>query len=87
MEEKIFELMEKMYSGLMGEISSVKQEVKTLGNQVARLENDLKPKVEAALDGYKIVFEKLNTLESKVDNINEKVEKQEVEIKVIKGGR
>ncbi len=115
MEQMIYEFMEKMYSDLMNEISSVKkeleslkqdvesvkqdvtsvnqevssvkQDVKTIGNQVIRLENDLKPKIEAGLDGYRLVIERLNTLENKVDNINTKVEKQEVEIKVIKGGR
>ena len=76
MEDKIFDLIEKMYSDL-------KNEIKTVGNQVAKIENDLKPKVETALEGYTVVCEKLDILESKVDNINSKVEKQEVEIRVI----
>ena len=80
MEDKIFDLIEKMYSEL-------KNEIRTVGNQVAKIENDLKPKVETALEGYSVVYEKLNAIESKVDNINAKVEKQEVEIRVIKGGR
>lgn len=80
MEDKIFDLIEKMYSDL-------KNEIKTVGNQVAKMENDLKPKVETALEGYSVVYEKLDILESKVDNINSKVEKQEVEIRVIKGGK
>ena len=76
MEDKIFDLIEKMYSDL-------KNEIKTVGNQVAKIENDLKPKVETALEGYTVVYEKLDILESKIDNINSKVEKQEVEIRVI----
>lgn len=80
MEDKIFDLIEKMYSDL-------KSEIKTVGNQVAKIENDLKPKVETALEGYTVVYEKLNILESKIDNINSKVEKQEFEIRVIKGGK
>jgi len=79
-EDKIFDLLEKMYSDL-------KNEIRTVGNQVAKIENDLKPKVETALEGYSVVYEKLSMLESKVDNINSKVEKQEVEIRVIKGDK
>lgn len=62
-------------------------EIKTVNNQVIRIENDLKPKVETALEGYKIIYEKLDSLDKKVEIINSKVEKQEVEIKVIKGGK
>ena len=62
-------------------------EIKTVNNQVIRIENDLKPKVETALEGYKIIYEKLDSLDKKVEIVNSKVEKQEVEIKVIKGGK
>ena len=36
------------------------------------------------LDGYKQTYEKLNNIEEKVDEIDLKVERQDVEIKVIK---
>lgn len=62
-------------------------EIKTVNNQVIRIENDLKPKVETALEGYKIIYEKLDSPDKKVEIINSKVEKQEVEIKVIKGSK
>ena len=80
MDDKIFELIEKMYSDLKNEIKTVnnqviriendlKSEIKTLSNQVIRIENDLKPKVETALEGYKIIYEKLDSLDKKVEII------------------
>jgi len=68
--------------------------VETIGNQTTKLENKLDNNSKALFDGYNLVYEKLqehdkrfDSLESKVDNINAKVEKQEVEIRVIKGGK
>lgn len=56
----------------------------SLIKQVAQIENDLKPKVEAALDGYKVVYEKLEVLENKVDKLAETVESHDVKIEVIR---
>ncbi len=53
-------------------------------SDIIRLENDLKPKVMAALDGYKVVYEKLGVLHEEVLKISKKVEAQEVELRVIR---
>ena len=42
---------------------------------------------KALYDRYKLTYEKLITLEKKVDEIENKVEKQDVEIRVIKGAK
>lgn len=92
MEDKMFELMSKMYSEMKqgfinvdNKFEDIDNKIENLSKQVMSLENDLKPKVESALDGYKLVYEKLTDLSEKVDIINSKVEKQDVEIRVIKG--
>lgn len=94
MEDKAFELLTKMYgeftdfkSEIKEQFIEVNQKVENLSNQFTLFENGLKPKIETALDGYKVVYEKLNTLEEKVDNISSKVEKQDVEIRVIKSAK
>ena len=94
MEDKIFDLIEKMYVDLKNEIRTLSDKVETIGNQTTKLENKLDNNSKALFDGYNLVYEKLqehdkrfDSLESKVDNINAKVEKQEVEIRVIKGGK
>ena len=95
MEEKIFGFMEKMYSEIqelrkgqdkltVGQ-EKLENDIKTLGNQVAQIENDLKPKIEVALDGYKVVYEKLEIIENKVDKLATTVESHDVKIEVIRG--
>jgi len=87
LEDKIFELLTKMYSEMTEQFKEINNKLdnKADKSDIVRMENDLKPKVDAALEGYKVVYEKLTTLEEKVDIINSRVEKQDVEIRVIKG--
>lgn len=80
MEDKVFELMTKLYSefsdfrkesnGKFDNIDSkfnrLETEVKGLRGDVIRIENDLSKKVDAALDGYQQVYEKQLDLLSKV---------------------
>ena len=54
---------------------------------IVRMENELKPKVEIALEGYQAVSGKLTVLEDKIDNLTSKVESQDVQITVLKGSK
>ena len=111
MEDKMFELVTKMYDEFsefrkdmnefkkdmiefkedMNEFKEdmnefrkeTNKEIRGLKNDVIRFEN----KLDAVFDGYKQTFEKLTVVEKKVDDISAKVEKQDVEITVIKGGK
>lgn len=91
MEEKVFDLLEKMYADLSGKIDGMSKEMQELkGNMAAkqdivRLENRMDTKHKALFDVYKQTYEKLTALEIKFDEIDKKVEKQDVEIRVIKG--
>lgn len=94
MEDKAFELLTKMYGefsefrkDITEKVESNTKEIKNIGNQVTRLENELKGDIRTLFDGYKQTYEKLDTLESKIDSMSQKIEKQDVEIRVIKGGR
>jgi predicted nucleic acid-binding Zn-ribbon protein len=87
MEDKTFELLTKMYSEYSTQFEEVKSEMQKISNQVVKLENDLKSKAEIALEGYQAVSGKLTTLENKIDNLTSKVESQEVQITVLKGGK
>ncbi len=105
MEDKLFDLMSKMYSELTGKIDglqnkmlefkedtnkqfdSLNQKVDNLSNQLTRLEHEVKNDISSLYDGYKLTYEKLTTLEEKVDDISTKVDKQEIELRVVKGGK
>ena len=78
MEDKSFELLTKIYSEMKEQftevnsrIDTLQTEVKTIGNQVTKFENDLKPKVEAALDGYTQHTDILERIEKEVTRQDE----------------
>lgn len=98
--EQLFEFMTKMYSDLNGKIDNMDREMQEVkenmatkddlaktNQSIARLENKMDTNHKALYDGYKQTYEKLTILEEKVDEIDKKVERQDVEIRVIKGAR
>lgn len=98
MEDKTFELLTKMYSELTGRLDEMDKrftgkfdemgrDIKGLKNDVIRLENKLDSNSKALFDGYHQTYNKLAEIEDKLDRISVKVDRQEVEIKVIKGGK
>jgi len=94
MEDKLFDLVTKMYSEFSGfrkdmnefrkDMNEFKQETK---NDIISIENKIDSSSKALFDGYQQSYEKIISLEVKVDDILTKVEKQDVEITVIKGGK
>lgn len=87
MEDKAFDLLTRMYGEFSDFRKDITQKVQENSNHILRLEHDLKNDAKALYDGYQQTFEKLVTVENKVDDISAKVDKQEVEIRVIKGGK
>lgn len=78
MEDKMFELMSKMYSEVKQgfaavdkRLDNIENDIKDLKKDVVRLENDLKPKVEATLDGYKQHTDMLERIEKEVSRQDE----------------
>lgn len=98
MEEKMFELMEKMYVEMQDMKSNMatKEDLSNMATKedlvrvelgIVRLEDKMDKNHKALYDGYKLTYEKLEALEEKVDRIDKKVEGQDVEIRVIKNAR
>lgn len=96
--DKLFEFMTKMYSEMKEGFSKiddrfndVDDRFNKLENEVSKIkltiENDIKPDIKTSLEGYSQVYEKLEVLEKKVDELAEKQSSQEVEIRVIKGNQ
>ncbi len=94
MEEKMFDLMSNIY----GELSQFRNETdkrlnslensmnRMVGNMVC-LENKLDNNSRALFDGYKQTYEEVKELKFEVKDLSSKLDKQEVEIKVIKGSK
>jgi chromosome segregation ATPase len=122
MDDKLFDLVSKMYSEMQemqadiketkadlkevkadlketkadlketkADLKETKADLKETKSDVKRLfikiENDIEPKLQALFDGYKQTYEMTKANSIKLDEIAEKVTKQEVEIKVIQGGK
>ena len=63
---------------------NIKLDKKADKNDIVRLEDKLENKTKALFDGYSQTYEKLTDIEKKLEDISIKVEKQDIEIRVIK---
>lgn len=87
MDDKIFELLEKMYS-------DIKKRFDAVDGHIIRLENEHGHKLDALFDGYKQSYEKLqehdnrfDDIDSKLDNLSLKVINHDSKLEVLEGGR
>ena len=68
-------------------IGDIESEIKHVGNQVTKLENSHGKKLDALFDGFKQLAEGQEEIKAQIADIAVKVEKHDVEITVIKGGK
>lgn len=94
MDDKLFELITKMYSEmqeLKGDVSAIKTDLKETKSDVrkiySKIENDVESKLEALFDGYGQAFELERQNSKKLHEIADQVTRQELEIKVMQGGK
>ncbi len=91
MDDKMFDLLEKMYIEMqeLKQDMATKQDISNMATRqdIVRLEDKMDMNFKALYDGYTLTYEKLSALEDKVDNLSIKVENQNVEIKVIKAAK
>ncbi|MBS3994813.1 MAG: hypothetical protein KGZ33_03380 [Alkaliphilus sp.] len=91
MEDKTFELLTKMYSQFTEKFESLENGQKRLEDRVGKIEtlmeNEFKSAIQAALEGYQTNYEKLKEHDSQLESIKNTLEKQNLEITVIKGGK
>jgi hypothetical protein len=84
LEDKSFELLTQIY----GELKDFRKETnKRLTKIETIIENEINPNIKVSLEGYQMVFEKQKEQDNKLESIDNKLEKQDVEITVIKGGK
>jgi len=98
MDEKIYDLLEKLYIDLNTKIDKMDgrldrmddrfdnvESIMATKQDIARLEDKMDKNFKALFDGYHLTYEKCTEIDKKVDIIDSKVEKHDVEIRVIKG--
>ncbi len=96
MEDKTFELIEKMYSefvqfrqetneqfdGINGKLNGVDSRLDKVEGSIIRIENDHGRKLDVLLDGYKQNSEDIGEINHKLDRLTDSVENQEIRLQV-----
>jgi ABC-type enterochelin transport system substrate-binding protein len=85
MEDKIFELMEKMYADLKGELTDIKRvlDMKADKTDIIRLEDEHGKKLDTLFDGYKQLAEGQEEIKSQLTELSAKAEKQDIRINAL----
>lgn len=98
MEDKTFELLEKMYSEFVqfrqetndrfdevnGSFDEVRGDIDEVKGHIVRIENDHGRKLDLLLDGYKQNSEDISEINLKLDRLTDRVENQEIKLQVLK---
>lgn len=82
--DKRFDGMDKRLDGMDERLDSIEKSQRRMEMKV---EQSIEPKIQALFEDRDIVHTKLNSIQTAVDDLTQKVEKQELEIRVIKGGK
>jgi cell division septum initiation protein DivIVA len=99
--DKIYDLVEKVYielqdtkkdlggriSNLDTRVSNLESEVKKNSNHIVRMENEMSNKFGILFDFQKSTDEHFNNIEDKLESISSKVDKHDIKIQVIEGGK
>lgn len=71
-ENKLFDLMEKMYMELQetrSEMKEMKTDVKDVKGRVINIENDQGKKIDALFDAREVTNDKLDDIDEKIDKV------------------
>jgi len=92
--DKVFDLIEKMYIEVQETkkgVKETKEDVKEIKKRVTKieisLENEIRPNIKTLFDQNIEIMNKQNEHDKRFDTIEEKLDKHDIEIKVIKGGK
>lgn len=86
-ENKTFELPEKMYVEFSEFRKETREELQGLKNDIIRIENRHGKKLDALFDGYKQLTEGQEEIKSQLKELSSRVEKQDIQITVLKGDK
>jgi len=86
---KVFVLMEKMYSEMTIQFKEINRKLdkKADKTDIVRIENNINPKIEALLDGYKQLSEGQENIKNRINDLDSKISSQEIEISSLKGSK
>ena len=81
--------MEKMYSEMTIQFKEINRKLdkKADKTDIVRIENNINPKIEALLDGYKQLSEGQENIKNRINDLDSKISSQEIEISSLKGSK
>jgi predicted nucleic acid-binding Zn-ribbon protein len=92
--EKVLDLIEKMYYEMhkdfevvKGDISGIKEDMKDLKDRQLKIESKLEDARKTIIIGHIQNAEAIKRLETKFDQLADKVENHDLKIQVIEGGK
>ena len=89
MDDRVFDLLEKVYIELQETKKEVKDDIKNLSNRIIKIEilieNSIAVKINSLFEAQMVTNEKLAKVEQKIDKISQKVDKHDIRIQVIEG--
>lgn len=83
MEDKVFDLLEKVYIDLQEN----KKDVKSVNNHIIRLEDEFHNKIGILSDEISLMRDDISFIKGKVEVIEKKVDAHGMKIQVIEGGK
>ncbi len=83
MEDKVLDLLEKVYI----ELQDTKKEVKSANNHIIRLEDEFHNKLGILSDEVSLVRKDITSMKGKLEVIEGKIDKHDIKIQVIEGGK
>lgn len=87
MSDRTYELLEKMYIEFSGKFESLDKNVMGNSEDILKLENDISGKLGALFDAYETTNDRLNLIERKLNEVSNNVDKHDIKIQVIEGGK
>ena len=94
MEDKTFQLLEKMYSEFIQfkeetnkRFDGMDNKINDINKTVINIEQDHGQKLNALFDGYKQNAEAINKINQKIDKLTDRVENQEIKLQVLKSAK
>jgi hypothetical protein len=84
MNDESFNLLTKLYAEFSSFRDETANKLTAIDNRTIMIKNEHGKKIEAAIDGYKQVYEKLLEHDKRFDSIDEKLSLHDLQIEVLR---
>lgn len=91
MDDKIYDLLEKVYIELQSSKKELKQDIVNIENRLTKIEmkieHDISNKFDSIYEAQTGTNKRLDSIENTLINLSEKVDRHDIRIEVFEGGK